>query len=56
MKTLSIGLKLFATNQEQLQQWGPLMATAVLGLLPALTIFAFAQRYVMDAFVHSGIK
>lgn len=56
MKTLSIGLKLFATNQEQLQQWGPLMATAVLGLLPALAIFAFAQRYVMDAFVHSGIK
>lgn len=56
MKTLSIGLKLFATNQEQLQQWGPLMATAVLGLLPALSIFVFAQRYVMDAFVHSGIK
>jgi ABC-type glycerol-3-phosphate transport system permease component len=56
MKTLSIGLKLFATNQEQLQQWGPLMATAVLGLLPALSIFIFAQRYVMDAFVHSGIK
>ncbi|WP_395710964.1 carbohydrate ABC transporter permease [Reyranella sp.] len=56
MKTLSIGLKLFATNQEQLQQWGPLMATAVLGLLPALTIFSFAQKYIMDAFVHSGIK
>lgn len=56
MKTLSIGLKLFATNQEQLQQWGPLMATAVIGLLPALMIFALAQRYIMDAFVHSGIK
>jgi ABC-type glycerol-3-phosphate transport system permease component len=56
MKTLSIGLKLFATNQEQLQQWAPLMATAVLGVLPALVIFAFAQRYVMQAFVHSGIK
>ena len=56
MKTLSIGLKLFATNQEQLQQWGPLMATAVLGLLPALAIFTFAQKYIMDAFVHSGIK
>lgn len=56
MKTLSIGLKLFATNQEQLQQWAPLMATAVLGLLPALAIFVFAQRFIMDAFVHSGIK
>ena len=56
MKTLSIGLKLFATTQEQLQQWGPLMATAVLGLLPALAIFTFAQKYIMDAFVHSGIK
>lgn len=56
MKTLSIGLKLFATNQEQLQQWGPLMATAVLGLLPALSLFVFAQRYILDAFVHSGIK
>jgi ABC-type glycerol-3-phosphate transport system permease component len=56
MKTLSIGLKLFSTNQEQLQQWGPLMATAMIGIAPVLLIFVAGQRFVMSAFLHSGIK
>lgn len=56
MKTLSIGLKLFATNQEQLQQWAPLMAAAVTGLLPVLVVFAVAQRFIINAFVQSGMK
>jgi len=51
MKTLSIGLKLFATNQEQLQQWAPLMATAVLGVLPALGDFR-----LRPALRHAGFR
>ncbi len=35
-KTLSIGLKLFATTGEQGGQWGPLMATALLAALPVV--------------------
>lgn len=55
-KTLSVGLKLFATNQEQLQQWGPLMAAAMVGIVPVMVIFVFAQRHIISSFVSSGLK
>ncbi|MFQ3623680.1 MAG: carbohydrate ABC transporter permease [Acetobacteraceae bacterium] len=55
-KTLSIGLKLFATTGEQGGEWGPLMATALLGALPVVALYLIAQRQLVSAFVTSGIR
>jgi len=55
-KTLSIGLKLFATTGEQGGQWGPLMATAILGAAPVLILFLLAQKQIVSAFVTSGVR
>jgi multiple sugar transport system permease protein/sn-glycerol 3-phosphate transport system permease protein len=55
-KTISIGLKLFATTGEQGGEWGPLMATAMLAALPVLVLYAVAQRQLVSAFASSGIR
>lgn len=55
-KTLSIGLKLFATTGEQGGQWGPLMATALLAALPVIALYMVAQRQLVSAFATSGIR
>jgi ABC-type glycerol-3-phosphate transport system permease component len=55
-KTLSIGLKLFATTGEQGGQWGPLMATALLAALPVVALYLVAQRQLIPAFATSGVR
>ena len=55
-KTLSIGLKLFATTGEQGDEWGPLMATALLAALPVVLLYLMAQRQLVSAFATSGIR
>lgn len=55
-KTLSIGLKLFATTGEQGGEWGPLMATALLAALPVVALYLVAQRQLVSAFATSGIR
>ncbi|MCW5735283.1 MAG: carbohydrate ABC transporter permease [Enhydrobacter sp.] len=55
-KTLSIGLKLFATTGEQGGQWGPLMATALLAALPVVMLYLVAQRQLISAFTTSGVR
>lgn len=55
-KTLSIGLKLFATTGEQGGEWGPLMAPALLGALPVVLLYLLAQRQLVAAFATSGIR
>lgn len=55
-KTLSVGMQYFASNQESVQQWGPLMAAATLATLPPLLLYVFAQRAIINAFVTSGAK
>jgi ABC-type glycerol-3-phosphate transport system permease component len=55
-KTLSIGLKLFATTGEQGGQWGPLMATALLAALPVVVLYLIAQRQIVSAFATSGVR
>ena len=55
-KTLSIGLKLFATTGEQGGQWGPLMATALLAALPVVALYLVAQRQLISAFTTSGVR
>lgn len=36
--------------------WGATMAAAGLATIPVLLIYIFLQRYVVDAFVRSGLK
>ncbi|GAA1627727.1 carbohydrate ABC transporter permease [Leucobacter chromiireducens] len=36
--------------------WGAIMAASALACLPILGIYVFLQRYVVDAFVRSGLK
>jgi len=55
-KTLSVGMQYFAANQEGVQQWGPLMATAALATLPPLMLYIVAQKAIISAFVTSGAK
>jgi multiple sugar transport system permease protein/sn-glycerol 3-phosphate transport system permease protein len=55
-KTLSIGLKLFATTGEQGGEWGPLMATALLAAVPVVLLYLMAQRQLVSAFATSGIR
>ena len=55
-KTLAVGMQYFAANQESVQQWGPLMATAMLATLPPLVLYIFAQKAIISAFVTSGAK
>jgi ABC-type glycerol-3-phosphate transport system permease component len=55
-KTLSIGLKLFATTGEQGGQWGPLMATALLAAVPVVALYLVAQRQLVSAFATSGVR
>ncbi len=55
-KTLSIGLKLFATTGEQGGEWGPLMATALLAAVPVVALYLLAQRQIVSAFVTSGVR
>lgn len=55
-KTLSIGLKLFATTGEQGGEWGPLMATALIAALPVVLLYLVAQRQLVSAFATSGIR
>lgn len=49
-RTLAIGLKAFVTIDDFEPLWGPMMAVALLSMLPVVVLFVVAQRYVMAAF------
>ena len=53
-RTIHVGLRQFL--QEEYDDYGALMAGITLASLPALAIFFFFQRQVMETFVSSGIK
>jgi ABC-type glycerol-3-phosphate transport system permease component len=56
-KTLAVGMQFFVANPEGgTQQWGPLMATATLAMLPPLLLYVVAQKRIVSAFVESGVK
>jgi ABC-type glycerol-3-phosphate transport system permease component len=42
--------------EEDFTNYGALMAGVTLASLPALLVFGFLQRRVMDAFIDSGVK
>lgn len=59
-KTLTVGMEFFvagaSTGAGGIQQWGALMATATLAMLPPLLLYIVAQKAIISAFVESGVK
>ncbi|MEC9345971.1 MAG: carbohydrate ABC transporter permease [Pseudomonadota bacterium] len=53
-RTIQVGLRQFL--EEDFDDYGALMAGITVASLPALAIFFFFQRQVIDTFVASGIK
>jgi multiple sugar transport system permease protein/sn-glycerol 3-phosphate transport system permease protein len=49
-KTITIGIKVFSDVEASNQQWGPLMAVALLGIVPVVALFFAAQRTMLEAF------
>ncbi|MGC9418879.1 MAG: carbohydrate ABC transporter permease [Rhodovulum sp.] len=49
-RTITIGIKVFTDIEASNQLWGPMMAVALLAVVPVLVIFAFAQRQMIEAF------
>ncbi len=54
MRTLPVGLALF--TGEHVQEHGPIVAGAVLSIVPILAVFLFAQRTFMRGIALTGIK
>ena len=51
---IQIGVRSFLGQEGN--NWGATMAAAGLATIPVLLIYIFLQRYVVDAFVRSGLK
>ena len=51
-----ITLGIFNYISANVQQWGPVMATAVLASLPAAVLLIFAQRYIAAGALGGAIK
>lgn len=56
MRTIQIGIRFFLFDQERGVDWGPLMAGAVIVMLPTLLIFLIAQRQLVKGIAMTGIK
>jgi len=55
MQTLPVGIQIFI-NPEGGTQWGPLMASATLAIVPSILLYVFAQRHILESAVSSGIR
>lgn len=51
---IQVGVRSFLSAEGN--NWGATMAAAGLACVPVLLIYVFLQRYVVDAFVRSGLK
>ena len=51
---IQVGVRSFLSAEGN--NWGATMAAAGLATIPVLLIYVFLQRYVVDAFVRSGLK
>ena len=55
VQTIAIGLRQFL-DAELGFAWGELSATATLASLPTMIIYIFAQRYIINMSITSGLK
>jgi len=51
---IQVGVRSFLSAEGD--NWGATMAAAGLACIPVLLVYVFLQRYVVDAFVRSGLK
>lgn len=51
---IQVGVRAFLTAEGN--NWGATMAAAGFACLPVLLVYVFLQRYVVDAFIRSGLK
>jgi ABC-type glycerol-3-phosphate transport system permease component len=56
MRTIQIGVRFFLFDQERGADWGAIMATAVIAMLPTLAIFLVAQRQLVRGIASTGLK
>jgi ABC-type glycerol-3-phosphate transport system permease component len=55
-RTIQIGLRFFLFDQERGADWGAIMASAVIALVPTLLIFLVAQRQLVKGIAMTGLK
>jgi len=55
MQTLPVGIQIFI-NPEGGTQWGPLMASATLAIIPSILLYVVAQRHILESAVSGGIR
>ncbi|MCL4830243.1 MAG: carbohydrate ABC transporter permease [Caldilinea sp.] len=56
MRTLQIGIRYFMSTLDRGADWGPVMAGAVIAILPALLVFLFAQKQLVRGIAMTGLK
>jgi ABC-type glycerol-3-phosphate transport system permease component len=56
MRTLQIGIRYFMSTLDRGADWGPVMAGAVIAILPALLVFLIAQKQLVRGIAMSGLK
>ena len=56
MRTLQIGIRYFMSTLDRGADWGPVMAGAVIAILPALAVFLIAQKQLVRGIAMSGLK
>ncbi len=56
MRTTQIGIRFFMTTQDRGQDWGAIMAGAVIVMLPTLTAFLVAQKQLVKGIAMTGLK
>ncbi len=54
LKTLPLGLADFISEYDV--YYGPQMAASLIALLPVVLVFIFAQKYIVQGVVTSGVK
>jgi ABC-type glycerol-3-phosphate transport system permease component len=55
-RTIQIGLRFFLFDQERGADWGAIMASAVIALIPTLLVFLIAQRQLVKGIAMTGLK
>ncbi|HUF38681.1 MAG TPA: carbohydrate ABC transporter permease [Anaerolineales bacterium] len=56
MRTIQIAIRFFLFDQERGADWGAIMASAMIALLPTLAIFLVAQRQLVKGIAMTGLK
>lgn len=56
MRTIQIAVRFFLFDQERGADWGAVMASAVIALMPTLALFLIAQRQLVKGIAMTGLK